>query len=820
MKLYERFADKGFHTSIATTFGIDFDAYESIVLPRLRGAGCRNNIVLADPGMLTYALSGASSLPRHAGKLYTVSGSPARGVFHPKLFLQVGRRGGRAIISSANITASGLAGNLELMGMIECSADQSGESRLIAQTWEYARRQIAGDQQALKAQVDWMSARAPWLAQTGSARGAERLTDGTLAAVLASGETEGIGARFAELIDEPVSRLIVISPYWDNDLGALRALADKLSAGEISVLIDTDAMAFPKDAAPSLPALKLYERGKFREGRFIHAKAIIAQTESADHMLIGSANCTAAALGTATFTGINDEISLYRQLPPGSVTKALDLSDLLTEENRIKPAALAAPIIEDDIPLEALARQSPGQFEIRVDTLIWYPAPAINQDSVTIELLDQSGAAMAVPMPPLASSAPEARRYQLGPIEEPPAFACLRYPDGQRSAKAVVTLIDKLRTVIRETQSRQSEKLQQQLDGETDAHLSLLDILDVLERIENDDRPQNEPRTIPRAATGDDDGASDQHRTMTYDEFLQGRRPRSTATQSGNSTLEGSEVSIVRGFLNRILGMQPTIEDEPDEEEDVLGKMAFNLGDETENPEQALADGEDFGKSTDEPAQEEPTSDDERKRKVQQKRATREQIIAAVGTFHSRIKARRETGTFSNLDILRLRALLMVVCSAAMPANAKPKSKLPDLQVLPAQGDSDCWPLLMGRLIFALFGGKNPAIHELILQSEHDQLPDDIIECWATCYWCLSACLSLPLTKKEAERLTPMLEPLAQKTYLLTLPSEAELLGDDIVTFMERMDARYGERLGIDPQTIAARHQTLTRALFVQEESA
>ena len=95
MKLYERFADKTYHTSIATTFGIDFDAYESIVLPRLRGAGCRNNIVIADSCMLTHALRGASILPRQAGKLYTVSGASAPGVFHPKVFLQLGRREGR-----------------------------------------------------------------------------------------------------------------------------------------------------------------------------------------------------------------------------------------------------------------------------------------------------------------------------------------------------------------------------------------------------------------------------------------------------------------------------------------------------------------------------------------------------------------------------------------------------------------------------------------------------------------------------------------------------------------------------------------------------
>ena len=37
MRLYERFTDKGYHTCVATTFGIDFDAYESIVLTASAG---------------------------------------------------------------------------------------------------------------------------------------------------------------------------------------------------------------------------------------------------------------------------------------------------------------------------------------------------------------------------------------------------------------------------------------------------------------------------------------------------------------------------------------------------------------------------------------------------------------------------------------------------------------------------------------------------------------------------------------------------------------------------------------------------------------
>ena len=315
MKLYERFADKTYHTSIATTFGIDFDAYESIVLPRLRGAGCRNNIVIADSCMLTHALRGASILPRQAGKLYTVSGASAPGVFHPKVFLQLGRRGGRLILGSANLTASGLAGNLELVGAITCDDTDSGEQRLVKQAWDYVARLIDGDQQGLAGQRDWMLARTPWLAKASPATTPVSLSDETMAALLATGPLDGIGSRFAALIDEPVSRLIVISPYWDMTLSALSFLMARLAPEETAILLDPETTMFPKDALSGLPGVRLYRRGDFRKGRFIHAKTIIAQTASADHVLLGSANCTHAALGAGGFGGHNEEFCLYRRPP-------------------------------------------------------------------------------------------------------------------------------------------------------------------------------------------------------------------------------------------------------------------------------------------------------------------------------------------------------------------------------------------------------------------------------------------------------------------------------------------------------------------------
>jgi hypothetical protein len=97
--------------------------------------------------MLSLALDGNSSLPRHAGRLYSVTARQRKGIFTPKVTLQLGRSGGRLIVSSANVTSAGLAGNLN-GGVVECQAESSGERKLVASAFrflkDFSKRPIEG----------------------------------------------------------------------------------------------------------------------------------------------------------------------------------------------------------------------------------------------------------------------------------------------------------------------------------------------------------------------------------------------------------------------------------------------------------------------------------------------------------------------------------------------------------------------------------------------------------------------------------------------------------------------------------------------------
>lgn len=817
MKLYERFGERGYHTSIITTFGLDFDTYENVVLARLKGAGCNNNILLCDAALLTQSLAGLSSFPRAAGRHYTVNSAYASGAFHPKLVVQLGRNGGRIIVSSANMTATGLAGNLELAEEIVCGSEDSGEQRLVAQAWRYALRHCDRTAQALDAQIAWAESRAPWLRRALPATDSVSLSDGSNAALLTTGESAGIGERFAALVgDDSVKRLIVLSPYWDANLRALSTIAKTLSVSKVDLLIDADARLFPVSALKKVKGARLFDRDSFRKGRFLHAKILIAQARKADHVLYGSANCTMAALGAKGFAGNNEEVSMYRRLPPGAILDRLELKELLSPSREVDPDDLDEVDDANAVDLDFWRGSAIGRFECNYGTLTWTPPEGLDPDAVSISLLDIDQKELGCRLG-AAELRESARRYEILAAVQRPAFAVLQFSDGTRSAPAIVTLVDRIQEEAREARSKQTEEAVSQLNEETDESLLLLDILDTIESAERLLQTQEERPSIKlaRKKSREPSDVPGRFRTMTYEEFIAGRRARTDGASTGRNSLSASEASLVRSFLNKIIGVgiedaAPGFEAERD-----LDK-AFDLGDEAVDADDVTTRGDSF-----EPEAGDLSSEDEQRdelrRKATQRMATRAQITAAVTAFSERVSQRKKDGALTTLDILRLRALLMIVAAAGWNGSGTEGGVLArrtSLQVLAVQGGGDSWPRLLGRILFCFFGGPDPAIRHLNLDALHDQFTDDILECWATCSWCLHACLGAPCSRDEQAALAKHILPLGEKAYRLTGMNEVELRDESFTLLMTRLSERFHIRLGLDATNLMTGHQAMVTSIF------
>src|SRR6478609_1938721 len=117
MRYFEAFGDGGYHSAFMTTYAFGALAFEDIPFPKLRGAGCRNIIVLADRQMLNQAYTEFEP-PRFAGSSYHIVKADAPVAFHPKITMLIGATKARLMIGSANLTALGLGGNKELVANI------------------------------------------------------------------------------------------------------------------------------------------------------------------------------------------------------------------------------------------------------------------------------------------------------------------------------------------------------------------------------------------------------------------------------------------------------------------------------------------------------------------------------------------------------------------------------------------------------------------------------------------------------------------------------------------------------------------------------
>ena len=143
----------------------------------------------------------------------------------------------------------------------------------------------------------------------------------------------------------------------------------------------------------------------------------------------------------------------------------------------------------------------------------------------------------------------------------------------------------------------------------------------------------------------------------------------------------------------------------------------FDLGDEVADAENAMERGDDFPqkKTSDDRKSQADIHEEMKRRRSAQIRANRSQITKAVKAFNECMASRP---AISSTDLLRLRTLLTVVIAASWPGTdqnrgAGEQHERTSLQVLPVAGAEDCWPRVLGQALFAVFGGRRPAVSKL-----------------------------------------------------------------------------------------------------------
>lgn len=773
MKLPERLArrkGRGFHSAVATSFALEFAAFEEVMLPQLSAAGATNVLLIADGRMATMSLSDGSALPEALGREYVLhSPSVADGVFHPKIILQVGREGGRCFVSSANVTGAGLGGNVEIAVEIECGVEPGPEREIVQAAWRYVDALVPADAGAARETITWARDRAPWLNGPGGEDGLHILEDGTAIAFLARPGGEGIGARFAGMIDgDAVERLVIASPYFDADLEAVAELRRALEPERTSILLDVDRHEFPK-GTPMPAHCEIVDISGWQASRFKHAKVVIAVTEEHDHVLSGSANCTVAALGRKGFAGTNAEACVYRRLPRGTGTAALGM-DAWLDADPFPVSDLPDPVETTPIPLDEMQAGGAGAFEVEGGRLSWR-RPAGRWRDGTVTLSNTSDEVVGgIEVATFAVDGDRLTAWVGETALEDAAFARVRSNAGE-SLRGYVVHRSALRARRRESVGGSLSKALAAFDEAAEMQLRMLQAFDELAKADAEDEGADDglPRVVAHAKPVGSTAAPEVA-FMTYEEFMSARPTGKGRGGRSDSTVAGTHFDSVRALLNRLSGVEHKEQGRgaPRDEGSWmdLGDETGELGDSVEEPEVEAAVAPRVRSAPDMSAYD-----------------------RAVRTYVEGLTA--EGRMIGPRDVLRLRLWIALVLWEARCV-AAPNG-------MPAVADDKGWPRLIVRIVAGFFVGKNSPIGRLVMSSDYDDMPVDFYECWSTILWALDAIAASvpdqPRTREFRRRIPTLRAHVV--TALGLMP--AELQGEPMRSQRLGLDAEFGIRLGVLP---------------------
>ncbi len=401
---------------IAATYEFDPPFFEEHLLRTDALQAARRILIFLDAAR--YAeLAQSGRWVRELNRRYlVVPVSGPRGVFHPKLLLLAGPQRITLVAGSANVTRSGMAYNLELCHVLELGQpedvgrqDTPGKGA-VQEAYRFFKRVARMTRPALvplaQQVLKEMGTEWKWFAEHADKSGEN---EPELLHTLDKGLwTQAI----ARLKGHSISRVVVLSPFHDRDLGLWRRVLGEWPGCGLEVVSQQGYGNVPVDQLSRWrhgrrAACCLFEVSA-GAGRRVHAKAVAFQTQTKTYWLAGSANFTTAALD-----GTNVETVLWFATddPPdaifsGTVRRAPIAFDAFDPGQEVAPEHRPTPqkpnlVLESAILNEAGALQlvwkAPRKLaadtlrvslrqSVQVDPWRWIPVESVHASEVSLPI--------------------------------------------------------------------------------------------------------------------------------------------------------------------------------------------------------------------------------------------------------------------------------------------------------------------------------------------------------------------------------------------------------------------------------------------------
>jgi hypothetical protein len=777
MKYFEAFGESGYHSAFMTTYAFGALAFEDVPFPKLRGAGCRNIIVLADRQMVNQAFSEFGP-PRFAGSSYHLIKADAPGAFHAKITMLVGPTKGRLMLGSANLTALGLGGNKELVANILYTPELPDHARYFASALAYIRRYVPGDDPWFSTGLQRAIRGAPWLRAATESTAPDDIVNDDLAVLVDRPDITLLDQIVARIGADPIKRLIVISPYWDTKLEGLARLQTALGVPATDLLIEKSSGSFPKGELHRFSGLELFDVEGSESDRFVHAKLIVAQGHSWDHVVSGSMNCTYPALmGLSKLSG-NAEAGIYKRVPPGTAVEALSLEAY--REAPLPVSSIAETILSTSNADDGRYVDG-GTLIFQAGRLSWNPPSNLTSEAVMLTLFTRDGQGIDEGITLRTSVA---RSWYPSFKDIRPKYGRIIFADGLTSAPIQIVDLDVLAVATLPPQRGRKKQLFEVLAETLHEDLILIETLNQLEALEIDEDSASDEKPVQSKAPAPKAAAAPAYGVVPYEEFIRARSLAHMKEGFARNLLNGrqdSAATMLSACLNQLIGLVSR-DLGADENQDI---QAIDAVDFTTTEPQAPFDFDPSSKASDDKSR--------TRSKNAGDRATANKMQEAVAAFEGRCKSLRGK-PIRTAEIVRLRALIQIILSHAQAVNGISFAT----QILPVYAKEGFdWPRLIGRLLLQHFGTSR-AIQQLRVEPDEGE-QQRVIEYMALANWAAQAALIAVKSHRDAAALRV---PIERIVGALRTQTEAivSVVPDDKKYFEQvssKLDERFGARLGL-----------------------
>jgi hypothetical protein len=764
LSLHKDLASTGWHTSILTTYSVDSAFYDSYVERRLRSYGVRNNILMADYRMLSRAMNAFAESFTGAGSRYAVVPIKVAGAFHPKLHLRLGERKASLVLGSANVTTMGWGKNQEVVTRLDWGMtsepvqDNEVSLQLISRAYRYLKSWLGnfpGD--SIRDKIELAERRSPWLRELNVGAGPLEAADGTLIDILFDhgGDSPSIHAQLKNQLGfEQTRRLILISPYWDANLGGFRDLRKTLGNPKTSVVLNPKTNTFPVKVLSASDQVEFFKLVDESSSKFVHAKIFIVQTEQWDHVVFGSANCSDDAIGYANGPSRNAEACVYRRYPRDT---ALSLLALNLDE-KIDRKEINAPASDKELSGN-VTLPPPGNLELHGSKLIWWPS----QNATDGEAIEIAGQSL-----PLQQGHSSTWWTEFTGKMAYPLIAKIRFANGDLSSAAIVHCPRELKSA---QPSQIDTKLRELLETAFHADVDLIMLANEVELIFPPE-PEQQAAVTRSVSNGSGSGSENQRSTepTQYQNEAEFRAAMLAPATGKSKQISNSETSIQDLFSVVVKGILPKVEPAPrrsDAEDEAILDGDTEDGNENENEGESdttsgsTLSGQSPGANI-APESRSLHGPITYTSKIVQKR--RKTLVTAIDKFEEYLNRLKEDSAISLSRLPVQTAFIFrlmkygVTQVHVIREEEQSTSKRKSARAIAPTPDSQAYLLVFGedslgsnreiafvqmclRILLSLWTGTKPLGTRLAISASNEMLPDDIFEMIVVSRWALGRTL-------------------------------------------------------------------------------